>query len=162
MQRTMTALAVLIASASAVLVAQRFDNIVRADFFAGFRGDEARLTRGMATSEKALADDPRNAAAMVWHGAGLFYLSGRQFQSGDWKTGTATQERGLREMDAAVALQPDDPQTLIPRGAVLPAGAPHLPAAAARPLLEKAVGDYEKVRVPRVTNSSSCLRVFVA
>ena len=107
----------------------------------------------MATCERALADDPGNAAAMVWHGAGLFYRSGGQFQAGNWKDGMATQERGLKEMDAAVALQPDDLQTLIPRGAVLLAGAPHLPdLTVARPLLEKAVGDYEKVSALQVAN----------
>src|SRR5262249_57206106 len=56
------------------------------------------------------------------------------------------QRRALKEMDDGVALQPDSLQTLIPRGAILLASAPFFPNPEfARPLLQKAVGDYEKV-----------------
>ncbi len=36
----------------------RFDELVRSDFFAGFRGDTARFERGMRLCERALAQDP--------------------------------------------------------------------------------------------------------
>ena len=42
MRRTLTALGVLVVTAAVPILAQRFDNLVRADFFAGFRGDQAR------------------------------------------------------------------------------------------------------------------------
>ena len=146
MTRTMTALGVLMATAAVPLLAQRFDNVVRADFFAGYRGDDTRLARGMETCEQALARDPHDAPALVWHGGGLFFLSGQKFRAGDWQGGLAMQERGLKEMDEAVALRPDSLETLIPRGATLLASAPHFPDdASARPILLKGVGDYEKV-----------------
>src|SRR5579872_3270589 len=148
MTRTTTAFAVLgilVSSAATPILAQRFDNVVRSDFFAGFRGDPARLARGMAACEQALAENPKNAAALVWHGNGLFFKSGEIFRTGNWQAGTTMQQQGLKEMDDAVALAPDDLQTLIPRGAALLAGAPFLSDEnAARPLVEKAVGDYEK------------------
>jgi tetratricopeptide (TPR) repeat protein len=145
MKRAMTALAIFFAAAAAPLLAQRFDNVVRADFFAGYQGDAARLARAMDTCEKALAADPKNAAALVWHGGGLYFQSGQKFRAGDWQKGLEMQERGLKEMDDAVALRPDDLQTLIPRGAVLLASAPFLPDPDARPLTEKGIADWERV-----------------
>ena len=55
----------------------RFDEIVRADFFAGFRGDAARLEKGMKRCEEELATNPTNADALVWHGAGLMFMAGQ-------------------------------------------------------------------------------------
>lgn len=146
MTRSQAAASILVIAIAVPLLAQRFDNVVRADFFAGYRGDQARLARGMDTCEKALAADPNDASALVWHGGGLFFLSGRKFRDGDWKAGTEMQQRGLQEMDRAVALQPDGLATLVPRGATLIASAPFFPdEASARPLLLTAIGDYEKV-----------------
>jgi hypothetical protein len=144
MKRTMTALGIFLAAAAGPLLAQRFDNVVRADFFAGYQGDAARLARGMDTCEKALAADPKNAAALVWHGGGLYFQSGQKFRAGDWQAGLEMQRRGLKEMDDAVALRADE-QTLIPRGAVLLASAPFLPDADARPVTEKGIADWERV-----------------
>src|SRR6266849_1135960 len=124
MTRTMTAFAVLLTTAVTPIFAQRFDMMVRADFFAGFRGDEERLARGMEACEKALAQHPNDPPALVWHGNGLFFKSGQVFRTGDWQAGQKLLDQGLKEMDAAVALAPNDLQTLIPRGAALLAGAP--------------------------------------
>lgn len=145
MKRTVTALGILLATTAGPLLAQRFDNLVRADFFAGYGGDAARLARAMDTCEKALASDPKNAAALVWHGGGLYFQSGQQFRAGDWQAGLEMQKRGLKEMDDAVALRPDDLQTLIPRGATLLASAPFLPDPDARPLIQKGIADWERV-----------------
>lgn len=146
MTRLQAATSILVVAVAAPLLAQRFDNVVRADFFAGYRGDQARLARGMETCEKALAADPNDAPALVWHGGGLFFLSGQKFRAGDWKAGAEMQQRGLQEMDRAVSLQPDALATLIPRGATLLASAPFFPDdASARPLLLTAIADYEKV-----------------
>jgi hypothetical protein len=144
MNRVTIALGVVLATAPVPLLAQRFDNVVREDFFAGYRGDAARLARGMETCERALARDPKDAAALVWHGGGFFFQSGQKFRAGDVQSGMDLQARGLKEMDDAVALRPDDLQTLIPRGAVLLAGAPFLPDQVARPLVQKGIGDWEK------------------
>src|SRR5258706_13442887 len=62
---------------------QRFDYLVRADFFAGAAGDEARLAHVMDVCEQALAQNPNHAEAHVWHGAGLLVRAGRAFRHGD-------------------------------------------------------------------------------
>lgn len=125
--------------------AQRFDMAVRADFFAGFTGDEARLKKGMDTCERVLADNSDHAEALVWHGSGLAYNAGMAFQKGDMKTGGELWQRGMQEMDKAVALEPDNVGVLIPRGALLLQATQNMPPDMGRPLLEKAVGDYEHV-----------------
>src|SRR5262245_54086657 len=94
---------------------ERFDYQVRTDFFAGFGGDDARLDKGMQACERALADNPTHAEALVWHGSGLTFKAGRAFQRGDTQTGTDLWTRGNAEMDEAVALAPDNVGVRIPR-----------------------------------------------
>lgn len=122
----------------------RFDMVVRTDFFAGFAGDEARLKRAMDTCERTLAEDPTHAEAMVWHGSGLFFQAGAAFRQGDTARGLEMFNRGIKEMDDAVALAPNNVAVLIPRGAVLLTGTRFMPPDQATPLIQKAVGDYEK------------------
>lgn len=123
----------------------RFDMAVRADFFAGFGGDAARLARGMEVCERTLADNPKHAEAMVWHGSGLTFQAGMAFQKGDLKTGGELWGRGQAEMDAAVALEPDTVAVLIPRGALLLQATQNMNAEMRRPLIERALRDYEHV-----------------
>src|SRR5580765_3039941 len=123
----------------------RFDLVVRTDFFAGFAGDQARLARGMAACEEVLASTPNHAEALVWHGSGLAFNAGQAFQKGDMKTGGELWQRGMGEMEKAVALEPDNVGVRIPRGALLFQATRNMPPDMARPLLEKAVGDYEHV-----------------
>lgn len=124
----------------------RFDYLVRADFFAGLAGDRARFERAMKLCEETLAQNPRHAEALVWHGAGLVFLAGQAFRRSDNESGRALWERGLKEMDEAVALARGHVGVLIPRGATLSRLAGALPFRdQARALLQKAVGDYEKV-----------------
>ena len=40
---------------------ERFDFVVRADFFAGFQGDTARFDRAMARCDEELAKNPDHA-----------------------------------------------------------------------------------------------------
>lgn len=125
--------------------AQRFDKTVRGDFFAGFGGDTARLLKGMDACERALAENPKHAEALVWHGSGLAFQAGLAFQKGDMKTGGELWSRGMKEMDDAVEIAPDNVAVLIPRGALLLQATQNMPPQMARPLILKAVGDYEKV-----------------
>lgn len=122
----------------------RFDTVVRTDFFAGFGGDLARLERAMDACERTLAENPKHAEALVWHGAGLAFRGGVAFQQGDSQTGMELWARGLKEMDDAVAIAPDNVGVRIPRGAMLLTATRNLQPAMAKPLIEKAVGDYEK------------------
>jgi tetratricopeptide (TPR) repeat protein len=133
--------------ASPAAAPQRFDMLVRADFFAGFAGSEERLAKAMTACEAALAADPKNAEALVWHGAGLAFNAGMAFRKGDQATGIALWQRGLQEMDAAVAMAPESIGVLIPRGALLLQATMNMQPEQARPLLEMAVGDYEHVLV---------------
>ena len=104
---------------STVNGAERFDLQVRNDFFAGFSGNKAAMDRAMANSEAVLASNPNHAEALVWHGAGLFSMSVNYFRSGDNQKGMDFFARGQKEMDAAVALEPDNIGVRIPRGAAL-------------------------------------------
>jgi tetratricopeptide (TPR) repeat protein len=131
-------------AAGAQSATQRFDMLVRADFFAGFAGDGARLTHGLETCERALAENPKNAEALVWHGSGLAYQAGMAFQKGDGQSGMELWTRGLDEMDQAVALEPDNVGVRIPRGAMLLQATRNMPPSIANPLIEKGLADYEK------------------
>src|SRR5262245_19461006 len=122
----------------------RFDLQVRTDFFAGFAGDEGRLEKAMAACERALADNPKHAEALVWHGSGLTFKAGTAFQRGDRQTGMELWTRGIREMDQAVILAPDNIGVRIPRGAVLLSATRNTPPEIAKPLLETALSDYER------------------
>ncbi len=122
----------------------RFDMLVRTDFFAGFAGDQARMARAMELCERTLAENPKHAEALVWHGSGLTFQAGMAFQKGDAQNGMDLFARGTKEMDDAVALEPDNVGVRIPRGALLLQATRNMPPAMAKPLLEKAVGDYER------------------
>lgn len=125
----------------------RFDMLVRADFFAGFAGDRARLDRGMATCERALASNPNDAEAMVWHGSGLMFQAGTAFTEGRTAQGAELWSRGLNETDKAVSLSPDDPGVLIPRAAAVLQATREMPPQVATPLLSSALSNYERVLV---------------
>jgi hypothetical protein len=124
---------------------ERFDRLVREDFFAGLGGDAAALDRAMKLCEDRLAAEPDHPEALVWHGAGLVGRAGTAFAAGDRARAMSLWNDGLAEMDRAVALAPDVVGTLIPRGAVHLAVAPHVPDPdLARALVAKGVGDYER------------------
>ena len=140
--------AVLVAAgvlSGALFGQERFDLKVRNYFFAGFSGDAASLEKGMKICEDTLAAVPKNAEALVWHGAGAFYEAGQAFQKGDQQKGGELWQRGLKEMDQAVELAPDDLGVRIPRGAVLLTASRYMPSPEmARPLIEKGLTDFEK------------------
>ncbi len=137
-------LTTMIAAAAQAPAPARFDMVVRGDFFAGFGGDQERLARGMDACERALAANPKHAEALVWHGSGLAFRGGMAFQRGDAQTGMDLWGRGLAEMDEAVALEPDNVAVRIPRGAMLLQATRNMQPPMAKPLIEKALGDYER------------------
>ncbi|HEY1336780.1 MAG TPA: hypothetical protein VGF59_04690, partial [Bryobacteraceae bacterium] len=101
-------LTILVAGVAAVFAQPRFDMTVRNDFFAGFTGDREALARGMKKCEDALAADPRNAEAMVWHGSGVFFRSGEAVKANDLPKAMELYQRGLEEMAKAVAIAPEN------------------------------------------------------
>jgi tetratricopeptide (TPR) repeat protein len=148
MTRTIALAAVLLAALVARgprVEAQRFDNEVRADFFAGLAGNQERFETAMQRCEAALAMNANDAPALVWHGGGLLVRSGELFRAGRIDDGIALRSRGLDEMNRAVALRPDDVEVLIPRATTLAAIAAFTPAAQAESMLRAAAADFEKV-----------------
>lgn len=139
------ALAALLLQNAPAAAPQRFDYLVRADFFAGLAGDEARMKRAIDLCEKTLAENPRHVEALVWHGAGLLGQARVAFQKGDMTTGGPLFDRAIKEMNEAMTLAPDNPAVLIPRGAVLLEATRFMPPDIGRPLLESAVRSYERV-----------------
>ena len=126
----------------------RLDKIVRDDFFAGMMGDKARLDRGMKFCEDILANDPKHAEALVWHGGGLLTRAENAYRASNRNLGDQLWEQGLKEMNAAVALQPGNIAVKIGRSATLIGVAqsgwdPN--DTASRALLESALLEYEKV-----------------
>jgi tetratricopeptide (TPR) repeat protein len=98
----------------------------------------------MEFCERTLAQNPTDAEALVWHGAGLGFQAGTAFRAGDAPRGTQLWTQAMSEMDQAVALEPDQVAVRIPRGAVLLQATRGMPPQMAKPLLEKALGDYER------------------
>ena len=135
---------VLIGATGFLMSQERFDYTVRNYFFAGFTGDAASLEKGLKICEDALAADPKNAQALVWHGAGVFFQAGQAFQKGDSQNGMELWQRGLKEMGDAVALEPDALDVVIPRGAVLLTASHRVPPEMARQLIQTGVQDFEK------------------
>jgi pentatricopeptide repeat protein len=127
-----------------VVEEEGFDEKVRADFFDGLRGDTAAMDRAMKACEDALAKNPKDPEAMVWHGAGVVGRASHAFQKGDRATGIELYTKGLAEMDAAVAIAPEHIGVRIPRGAVVLAMAPFVPEPERTKLLERGIADYEK------------------
>lgn len=122
--------------------AERFDHQVRNDYFAGFAGDAAALERALQKTEKVLAAEPDHAEAMVWHGGGLFYLSGQYFRKGDQAKGIELYTKGTGMMKKAVELAPKNVGVRVPRGAILMSAARYMQPQMAEPLREDALGDY--------------------
>lgn len=123
---------------------ERFDYKVRNDFFAGFGGDPEAMARAMKTTESVLVADPSHAEALVWHGAGVYFQGGQAFQKGDPQTGMQLAQKGIAEMDKAVAIAPNSVAVRIPRGAVLLSATrfqqgPHVAA-----LVQRALDDYQR------------------
>ena len=138
--------------AAALCAQERFDYVVRNDFFAGLSGNRAALDRAMKKCEETLVANPKHAEAMVWHGSGTLYLSGVAAESGDFTKTAELYKKGLDEMAAAVALAPDNVGVVIPRGATLLTASHTVPGDNGKELLRMGLADYEhvyRIQAPR-------------
>ncbi|MEM9825727.1 MAG: hypothetical protein AAF958_04020 [Planctomycetota bacterium] len=124
---------------------QRFDMVVREDFFAGFAGDQARLQRGMEECRRVLKDNPDHAEAMVWLGSGEVFSSGERFEKGDFPGGIQLWQSGLSKMDRAIELEPDSVSVLIPRAATLLPASRSLRGGMKQQILQRLQRDFERV-----------------
>lgn len=125
---------------------ERFDMKVRSQFFAGFRGDQQALEAGMTACKDALQQNPKNAEALVWHGAGDYFLGGQAFQNGDAAKGSELVQKGLTAMSDAVQMDPNNVAVLIPRGATLLQSTIFMPDTVPfkQQLIKQGIGDFEK------------------
>lgn len=132
---------------AAILAAQepvRFDFKVRNLYFAGMGGDRGSLEKAMAITTETLKSEPNHPEALVWHGGGVFFLSGEKFRNGDMQGGMEMFQKGTSMMDRAVELAPRNIGVLIPRGSGYMAASRTMPEQMGRPLLEKGLADFEK------------------
>jgi tetratricopeptide (TPR) repeat protein len=125
--------------------AKRFDLIVREDIFAGFNGDADALKRGLEACDAELKKNHKSAEAMVWRGAGRVFEAGQLFGAGKSKDALPIWTGGLKDLDEAVKLEPNNVGVRIPRAAVLVQAGRNAPAAIGKPLLEKARDDFETI-----------------
>jgi tetratricopeptide (TPR) repeat protein len=123
----------------------RFDLLVREDLFAGFNGDEKALARGLKVCNDTLAKNPKHAQALVWRGAAMVYQAGQAFQNKKPGEGFPLWTNGLKDMDEAVKLEPNNVGVRIPRASVLMPAARNAPPAMGQPLLKKALEDFELI-----------------
>lgn len=129
---------------------ERFDLVVREDFFAGFAGNAEALKRGMAKCEEKLKAEPDNAEALVWHGVGLQFQSASYFQKNEMQKGLELMQKGEAEMERAVQLQPKAISVLIPRAAHYVVFSRYAPnQEQQRAMLAKVIRDYEEVHRQR-------------
>jgi hypothetical protein len=118
---------------------------VRGDMFAGMAGDTTAFDRAMKACDVALAADPKNAVALVWHATGMYFRSSLAFRSGDVAGGNSLREQARKEMDEGVALRPNSVDILIPRATVLQMQAAHTPdAQIAKRVWQRSTDDFEK------------------
>ncbi len=124
---------------------KRFDLDVREDLFAGFNGDAEALARGLKQCEEALQANPKHAEAMVWRGAARVFQAGELFQAKKVPEGFKLWNAGLKDMEEAVKLEPENVGVRIPRAAVLAQASRGAPAAMAKPLQETLLKDYQTI-----------------
>ncbi len=124
---------------------KRFDLVVREDIFAGFGGDDVALKRGEQACAKALQLEPKNAEAMVWLGAVHVFQAGQLFGQNKPAQAFPLWTTGLKEMDDAVRLEPENIGVRIPRASVLLPSARNAPPAMRDPLLKTALEDFETI-----------------
>ena len=118
---------------------------VRDDFYAGFRGDAARLDRTMKTCDDALVANPSDAPALAWRGGGFLFLGAQALRRGEPAKGSELYAKGLQQMQSALDLGPNNISVRIIRGATLQDAARRSPGPAeAEQLMRTALEDYEK------------------
>jgi tetratricopeptide (TPR) repeat protein len=138
-------LAITVLFACSLLAQQASD--IQADMLAFLSGDIARFERGMQALEARLAKDPQNPELKVLHGNGVFARSGQAFEKGDMQNAIKLWQSSMDEMAQAVESAPDNIFVRARRGVMLISAARStgIPPAMAKPLIESAVQDFEKV-----------------
>ena len=126
----------------------KFSAELAKDFQAGTAGDQIALVRALQTADKILAVNPKDAATLVWRGAGGLSQAGKAFQSGNFSEGGELWQKALENMKSAVELEPRNISIRMLRGAALFSAAKQFPSPdVARNLRETAASDYEQILI---------------
>jgi tetratricopeptide (TPR) repeat protein len=118
---------------------------VRMDMLAALTGDTQRFERGMKTLEEVLSKNPKDPVVKVLWGTGVLARAGEALSKGDMGNALKLWQSGLDEMAQAVELAPENIFVRARRGVILISASRQTPPEMAKPLLELAVGDFEKV-----------------
>ena len=132
-----------------------FAHSVREDIFAGFSGNDKALNRGITKCDEALKLNPKHAEAMVWKGAAGVYLAGKSILANQTSEGMALLNKSLKEMDEAVKLEPRNLGVRVPRGAILLSAGRNAPSILGKPLIEKALVDFQTIYEQQKDNLTS-------
>jgi len=123
-----------------------FNSELRDLYFAAFNGDTKAMETANKRAAERLAANPKDADAIVWHGAGAFFSCGQAFQAGDMETGMDLYRKGLDEMARAVELDPGNAGVRGVRGAILMQATLHMEGnPETGQLIETALSDYERL-----------------
>jgi predicted Zn-dependent protease len=117
------------------------------DLLGALNGDNEKFERGMKTLETLRAEQPNSPEVKVLYGNGVMARSGLAFQKGDIQAATQLWQTGIEEMAKAVALAPDNVFVRARRGVMLISAARtgSMPDVMAKPIIQSAVEDFEKV-----------------
>src|SRR5262245_30520096 len=130
------------------LLAQQLDlRTAGMDLLGALNGDMEKFERGMQTLEALLAKNPNDPNVMVLHGNGVFARSGQAAQKGDLQNAMKLWQSAMNEMAQAVEMAPDNIYVRARRGVLMIAASrsSDIPEPMARPLIQLAVGDFQKV-----------------
>ncbi len=115
-------------------------------YVAAMGGDAGSMQAANKRAAERLAANPKDADAMVWHGAGVLFSCGQAFQAGDMETGMDLYRKGLDEMARAVELEPDNTGVRSVRGAILMQATLHMEGnPETGELVGTALSDYQRI-----------------
>ena len=126
---------------------ERFDLLVRDDFFAGMAGDRERYQKAMDICRERLAVNPQHAGAMSFHGWGLLIAAQWKTDEDQAEEAARLREQGMQEINMAATLEPDSVGPLLVRGSILMGLTtnPEMPLAERDTLLALSTYDFEQV-----------------
>ena len=148
MKTTIVSLVITFLLTGAILAQQPPDiRTAGMDLLGALTGDMEKFERGMQALEALLAKNPNDPNVRVLHGNGIFARSGVAAQKGDMQNAMKLWQSGMDEMTQAVEMAPDNIFVRARRGVVLISASrsSSMPPAMAKPLVQLAVEDFQRV-----------------
>ena len=148
MKTTIVSLVITFLLTGAILAQQPPDiRTAGMDLLGALNGDMEKFERGMQALEALLAKNPNDPNVRVLHGNGIFARSGVAAQKGDMQNAMKLWQSSMDEMAQAVEMAPDNMFVRARRGVVLISASrsSSMPPAMAKPLVQLAVEDFQRV-----------------